>query len=133
MSTRNTFFTFVLLLHFGVGHACVIGPEQISIDAVNGFEISIENSDLCASCSQISITALINYKGKPFAHGLFSVYSRTELISKSIHSSVNSAGFPEFVGIANLGDGANYEVTFAYGEGHCMSYEIMHSGNADDS
>ena len=133
MSTRNTFFAIVLSLNLSVGHACVIGPEQISIDAVNGFQISIENSDLCVSCSQISITAPINYKGKPFAHGLFSVYSGTELISRSIHSSVNSSGFPEFVGIAKLGDMANYEVTFSYGEGHCMSYEIMHSGDADDS
>ncbi|MEM7053233.1 MAG: hypothetical protein AAF446_01665, partial [Pseudomonadota bacterium] len=113
--------------------ACITGPEQVLSDSVQGFELTTESSDLCDQCSKISIFAPKQYKDKPFSHGLFSVFSSGEIKSRSVHSSVDSSGTPHFVGIVNLDEGSTYEVTFAYGEGLCMSYEFEFTGGVGDS
>ena len=74
----------------------------------------------------VTITAPKQYKKEPFSHGLVTIYSEKEIISRSMHSSINESGLPEFTGIVSEAKGIAYAVTFEYGRGRCMSYQFKY-------
>ena len=120
------YFALTLLIYSGAISACIIGPEKITIDASSDFKIISKKSELCEQCSIVTISAPKAYKNKPFAHGLFTVYSGGELISRSIHTKLNDLGVPEFIGIVSNKKNVSYNITFLYGKGRCKAYEFIY-------
>jgi hypothetical protein len=134
MSIKKMKYLIFLALFFSAhSSACIIGPEQISAKLVDGFEINTKESELCDSCLMVHVKAPDQYKSKPFSHGVFTVKLNGKLISKTLHSSVNDAGLPEFIGVVGSKNDIEYEVTFEYGEGHCMSYMLVHKSTSNGS
>lgn len=107
--------------------ACVIGPSKYPVDSEHGFEVEYFEAVACKNCKDVSIKAPMSYKSTPFSHGIVSAYLNGVLVSKSIHSSVNEGGSPEFYGVVNIGKGYSHQVTFEYGEGRCMRHEFVYN------
>ena len=97
------YFAVTLLLYSGFASACIVGPEKLPANASYGFRTI-----------------------KPFSHGLVTIYSEKEIISRSMHSSINESGLPEFTGIVSEAKGIAYAVTFEYGRGRCMSCQFKY-------
>lgn len=133
MSPSMRFLLAFLLIYTGFSAACVIGPEKVIADSINGFELKVEESDLCERCTMISATAPKQYRGQPFSHGLFTVSLGNQIVSRSVHSSVNERGVPEFIGIVSSRETIEYELSFEYGTGRCMSFQFNYRGGGDDS
>ena len=123
------YLTFIILLLPSYISACIIGPEKLDANEENDFVYSISSSDYCQNCNTIRITGPKQYKSHNFSHGLFTLYDQNKVLSKTIHSSVNDAGQPEFFGIINGNKNINYEITFEYGNGRCMSYTFIYKNN----
>lgn len=120
------YLALTLLIYSGAISACIVGPEKITIDASYGFKYKSKKSELCDQCSTVTISAPKAYKNKPFGHGLFTVYSGGEIISRSIHTSLNDLGTPEFIGIVSNKKNISYNITFLYGKGRCKAYEFIY-------
>jgi len=120
------YLALIILFFPGYVSACIIGPKVLSASAKNGFSYSISSSGFCENCNAITITAPKQYNNRTFAHGLFTLTDQKKILSRSIHSSINEAGQPEFTGTISGNQNINYEITFEYGNGHCMPYKFIH-------
>jgi hypothetical protein len=118
-----------VLLSFNT-FACSRGPVQLDASESNGFSFTEKESEFNDSTNEISIIAPFKYKGKSFELGVYSINLNGKLIGKSIHSSINESGVPEFFGYVSNKPGFSYRVSFLYGEGRCKSYEFISAGNA---
>ncbi len=110
--------------------ACIIGPVQLDVSEANGFSFSEKESEFYDSVNEISITAPLKYKNEMFELGVYSISLNGKLIGKSIHSSINESGVPEFFGYISNKPGFSYSISFLYGEGRCKSYEFTAISNA---
>lgn len=117
------FFLFLIFLSFN-STACIIGPTKLDLLEYDGFSFVEKASEFYDSVNKISITAPIEFKGESFDLGIFSINLNGKLVGKSIHSSINESGIPEFFGYVSNKPGFSYSVSFLYGEGRCKSYEF---------
>ena len=97
--------------------ACIIPPTQLQASGVHGFRFIEKSTDFYESITEIKIVAPLKYKGHEFDLSVYSIYLNDTLIAKSIHSSFNENGEPEFVGYVSNKVGFSYRVSFLYGEG----------------
>jgi hypothetical protein len=121
-------FLFYTLLSCNA-FACIIGPAQLDVSEANGFSFSESDSVYYDSVNEIKITAPLKYKGETFELGIYSISLNGKLVGKSIHSSINESGVPEFLGYVSNKPGFSYSISFLYGEGRCKSYEFTASSN----
>ncbi len=103
---------------------CIVGPLQLKVSDEYGFIYKEISSEFCESCYEISITAPLFYKDHKFKFGIFEVLHNGQIVSKSIHSSINEVGMPEFFGYVGSEAGFTYSVSFLYGEDRCKAYEF---------
>ncbi len=90
-----------------------------------GFAFSnLLRSNLCKSCSMISIYVPKSYNDRPASHIIFTVFLNGELISKSVSSFKIDFENTEFVGIVSKEKGVSYEINIEYGSGRCMGYQF---------
>ena len=108
-------------------YACIVGPVQLKVSESNGFNFVEKESEFYESVTEISITAPLKYKGESFELGIYSISLNGKLVGRSIHSSINESGVPEFLGYVSNKPGFSYSVSFLYGEGRCKSYEFTAS------
>ena len=113
--------------------ACVIPPTQLQVSELHGFRFVEKTTDYYESTTEIKIVAPLKYKGQKFDLGIYSIYLNDSLIAKSIHSTLNESGEPEFLGYVSNKIGFSYSVSFLYGEGRCKSYEFTKSSSDEKS
>lgn len=106
--------------------ACIIGPEKVVPKHELGFSFKESSSNLCKSCSVISIDAPQKYNGHLASHVVFTVHLNGELISKSVSLFKTDTAKAEFVGVVRKEKGVSYEINVEYGEGRCMAYRFTY-------
>jgi len=121
-------FLIVFLVSSNV-YSCILGPAQLEASKEFGFTHEEALSKFHESINEIRITAPLNYKNKRFELGIFIVFLKDKVVSKSVHTYINDDGVPEFLGYASNEQGFTYSVSFLYGEGRCKAYEFTAVSN----
>ena len=116
------------ILALGPVEACVIGPQEIGAETLDGFEVQSETSELCEHCSYISVRAPSEYKERPFSHVILTVFLDGVIISRAAQNY--KTGEPQFSGIISADKGITYDLEFYYGHHRCMSYKAVYRGQA---
>ena len=133
MSIDMKYLIFAVLLITEIGHACIAGPQKIEPSSDLGFTFTTEKSDLCSDCSYISIIVPDKYKDTPAAYARFSVYSKKELVSRSVSRFNNKLSPSEFGGVVSNTKGISYEIDIEYGVSRCTQYKMTYKSVNDDS
>jgi hypothetical protein len=117
-------FLLFMIIPFNA-NSCIIMPEQNEVSKKYGFSYEVNPSDFDSYSNEINIIAPLVYKGEKFDLGVFSVFLDGRLVSKSVHSTINEDGVPEFFGYVSSDKDFTYRVSFLYGEGRCKKYEFF--------
>ena len=121
---KMKYIVFVIALISVNTYSCIAGPKQLEASEKYGFVLSESPSKYDDSTTEISIIAPLTYEKKEFDIGIFTVSFNGNVVSKSIHSSKNEEGAPEFIGYVSNSPGFKYSVSFLYGEGRCKTHEF---------